>query len=278
MTNETTTGKNIRSAVILARGLGTRMRKADPSARVGEDQSAVADAGVKAMIPIGRPFLDYVLAELADAGFERVCLVIGPEHDSVRDYYTRSAPPRRVSIEFAIQESPLGTADAVLAAEKFAGGEPFVVLNSDNYYPSEALARLRKADPPALIGFARRALIESGNVPRDRVGRFGALVLDDADNLVSITPRNGTSPGGRDNEIYASMNCWLFDSRIFDVCRLVPMSPRGELELPRAVQMAVDTLGMKFQVIKLIAPVLDLSTRGDIASVQERLSGLEVEY
>ena len=261
--------------VILARGLGTRMRKADPDTAVETDQAAVADAGVKGMIPIDRPFLDYVLGALSDAGYEQVCLVIGPEHDTIREHYTGVAPPARLVIEFAVQEKPLGTADAVLAAEEFTRGEPFVVLNSDNYYPVEALARLRSTKAPAIIGFARKALIERGNVAPDRAGRFGALEIDDGGNLVSITPRKGSAaaPG----EVYASMNCWLFDSKIFDACRTVQMSPRGELELTRAVQMAIDA-GMKIQVVKVDLPVLDLSSRADIPLVASRLRGIKVSY
>lgn len=267
----------VRSAVILARGLGTRMRKDDPEARVGADQAAVAAAGMKGMIPIGRPFMDYVLSALADAGFARICLVIGPEHDAVRNHYEKTAPPRRISVEFAVQAEPRGTADAVLAAEEFVARNPFVVLNSDNYYPADALRRLRESAAPAMIGFARSGLIESGNVLPERVGRFGALEIDGAGYLTSITPREGAGPRS-DGEAYASMNCWLFDSRIFDACRRVPVSPRGEYELPRAVQMAIDTMGMKVRVIPLSAAVLDLSTRADIALVQARLADVRVSY
>ncbi len=229
------------------------------------------------MIPIGRPFLDFVLTAIADAGFQHVCIVIGPEHDKVRRYYTEDSPPSRLSVTFAVQEKPLGTANAVLAAESFADGDSFVVLNSDNYYPTEALARLRKITPPGLIGFARSALVESGNVASDRVERFGALEFDDNGMLESITPRKHASTESR-GEVYASMNCWLFDWRIFDVCRTVPVSSRGEFELTGAVQMAVDSLGMKFTVVPMNAAVLDLSTRADIASVKERLAATEVSY
>jgi glucose-1-phosphate thymidylyltransferase len=251
------------------------MRKADPDAALPDEQQRAADAGIKGMIPIGRPFLDYVLGALADAGFRRVCLIIGPEHDAVRTHYSEEAPPRRISIDFAIQEKPLGTADAVLAAEEFARGEPFIVLNSDNYYPVEVLSRLRVARPPALIGFARSALIAAGNVAPGQVGRFGALETDESGRLVSITPRSGLPAHG---EVYASMNCWLFDSRIFDACRRVPVSPRGELELPRAVQMAIDNSEIEFTVIPMASAVLDMTTRDDIATVQARLGGMQVSY
>src|SRR6476646_873376 len=101
-------------AVILARGLGKRMRQADDRATIDARQAAVADQGVKAMIPIGRPFLDYVLSALADANCNDVCLVIGPEHDAVREYYERPGLLDRVRLSFAIQERPVGTANAIL--------------------------------------------------------------------------------------------------------------------------------------------------------------------
>jgi dTDP-glucose pyrophosphorylase len=264
-----------RSAVILARGHGTRMRRDHPGVSLGEEQEAAADQGMKGMIPIGRPFLDYVVSALADAGYERVCLVIGPEHRAVVNHYTATSPPTRIAIEFATQEKPLGTADAVLAAEKFCGNEPFVVLNSDNYYPASALKALRETAPPAIAGFARSSLIANGNVLPERVTRFGSLSIDDAGNLVSITPRAGDPPL-TDGEVYASMNCWLFDTRIFEACRNVTMSPRNELELPRAVQLSIDAMGVTYKVIRLDDAVLDMSTRGDIASVEQKLKSINV--
>ena len=77
--------------VILARGLGTRMRKSDPAVALDPALAAAADSGVKAMIPIGRPFLDYVLGVAADAGITRACLVVGPEHGADREVLYRVA-------------------------------------------------------------------------------------------------------------------------------------------------------------------------------------------
>ena len=64
-------------AVVLARGLGRRMRASESGTVLESRQTRAADAGLKAMIPVGsptstRPFLDYVLASLAEAGFTEV--------------------------------------------------------------------------------------------------------------------------------------------------------------------------------------------------------------
>ena len=83
-------GPEMDKIVVLARGLGSRMRRNEAAAGIDGRQAAMADAGIKAMIPIGRPFLDYVLSAAADAGYRHVCLVIGPEHNAIREYYGRS--------------------------------------------------------------------------------------------------------------------------------------------------------------------------------------------
>jgi len=263
--------------VILARGLGKRMRKADPSAGVASGQAAVADIGLKAMIPIDRPFLDYVLSTCADAGLTDVCLVIGPEHQQVRDYYEREISPTRIRIRFAIQESPLGTANAVLAAEEFAGSDSFVVLNSDNYYPRAALEPLHELNEPAIVGFDRDTLIQLGNVPAERAGRFGALDIYPDLYLRRILAAPSEEMLRAGTPIYSSMNCFLFTPEIFRACREVPLSARSEYELPQAVQFAVDRYSARFMVVKVAAAVLDMSVRSDIALVAEHLRGVDVK-
>ena len=105
-------------AVVLARGLGTRMREADPDATLSEEQQRAADAGLKPMMRVnGRPFLDYVLSALADAGLTEVALVVAPDHEEVRRYYAAIAPPSRIRLDYVVQHEPRGTANALLAAE-----------------------------------------------------------------------------------------------------------------------------------------------------------------
>jgi dTDP-glucose pyrophosphorylase len=267
----------LRKAVVLARGLGSRMRREDAAASLDAGQAAGADAGVKAMIPFGRPFLDYVLSALADAGLSQICLVIGPEHGAMRDYYTHTVCPERIRVTFAVQEQPLGTADAVLAAEEFAGGDHFLVLNSDNYYPVSAYRSMTFLDGAGLPVFRRSALVSQGNIPAERVRHYAVAVVDRDGFLQRILekPDEATfaSPG---EDAWISMNCWRLSPAIFQACREVDLSPRGELELPRAVDYAVVTLGQRFRAVPCREGVLDLSTRADVASAAERLRGIEV--
>jgi dTDP-glucose pyrophosphorylase len=264
-------------AVILARGLGTRMRKADETAALDRDQMAVADAGIKAMIPIGRPFMDYALSALADAGYSQACLVIGPEHSVVRDYY-RENPTKRIRISFAIQEKPLGTADAVLAARQFAGEELFLVVNSDNYYPVEALSGLRELGQAGIALFDRSRLVAESNIPEDRIQKFAVAKVakvDSRDFLERIYEKPSEETiRALGSPIYVSMNSWMFSPVIFRACLSIRTSARGELELTDAVQYAVDELKEQFRALTYKSPVLDLSSRSDIAAVAEKLRGV----
>ena len=261
-------------AVVLARGLGTRMRESDGTARLEPGQEEAAASGVKAMISFGRPFLDYVLSTLADAGVVEVCLVIGPEHAALREHYAVTAPPRRVRVAFAVQPKPRGTADAVLAAEEFTAGQDFLVINSDNLYPVSALAELFALSEPGVALFERDSLIAGSNIPAERIASFAVCEVGADGYLSAILEKPDAGTLARfGTETLVSMNCWRFSSAIFAACRRVPLSPRGELELPMAVHEAIAE-GVRFKVVRCREGVLDLSRRGDIAAVAEKLRGI----
>ena len=261
-------------AVILARGLGTRMRSADPNVPLTEAQQRAAEAGMKAMMPIGgRPFLDYVLSGAADAGLTRIAVVVPPAHDALRRYYQVTAPPSRVALDFVVQSQPRGTADAVLAAEQWTADETFLVLNGDNLYPAAALSALAALAEPALPGFEATDLVLSSNIPAERVRAFALVEEDDRGYLARIVEKPSAADAERlGTSARISMNCWRFDSRIFEACREVPASERGELELPGAVSLALSR-GVDFKVLPALGPVLDLSQRADALDVSRRLSG-----
>jgi dTDP-glucose pyrophosphorylase len=261
--------------VVLARGLGTRMRRNDGNAQIDGRQAAVAEAGIKALIPIDRPFLDYVLSAAADAGYRHACLVIGPEQEAIREYYSKVAA-EKLDFTFAIQPEPKGTADAVAAAESFAAGDPFVVLNSDDYYPVAALRGLREQSGSAVALFERDAMLR-GNVPEDRIKAFAVGKIDESGNLSRILEKpNDATLASLPKPLWISMNCWRIGPSIFKACRAIKPSARGEYEIPDAVQHVINVIGENFAAVKICEPVLDMTCRGDIASVAALLAGTKV--
>ncbi len=263
-------------AVLLARGLGSRMKRDADAAALSATQAAAAAAGAKGMMPIGaRPFLDFVLSALADAGCTDVCLVVAPDHAAISNYYEGAGKPARVRVTYAVQEIANGTARAVLAAQGFAGSDPFLVLNSDNMYSAQVLRALVELEGPGLPGYEREALVQESGFPADRVIGFAAIEVDDHGFLTRIVEKPGREYfDAAGPHALISMNVWRFDQRIFDACRDVPLSPRGEYELPEAVGLAISR-GVKFRVVPAAGAVLDLSRRSDVALVSKRLAGLE---
>jgi len=121
------------------------------------------------------------------------------------------------------------------------------------------------------------ALLRGGNIPPERLQAYAYLEVDGDGILRKIREKPSdlpAAPRGRDTLV--SMNCWRLTSAFFRACRDVQPSPRGELELPLAVQYAIDVLGLRIRVIPDGSPVLDLSRRSDIPVVAAALSKAEV--
>lgn len=237
----------------------------------------MAARGLKAMIPFKRPFLDYVISALADAGCGDLCLVIGPDHEDIREHYARAHPPHRARVSFAVQPAPLGTADAMLAAQPFTGDEPFLALNADNYYPVEVLRALVALGGPGLPAFSREALLRESNIDAERIQSFALLRVSPNGDLQDIVekPDDETYGAMTEGDVSVSMNIWRFDERIYQACRRIQPSPRGELELPNAVRFAVRELRVRFRTFPVETGVLDLSRPEDIPEVERRLSGID---
>jgi dTDP-glucose pyrophosphorylase len=261
-------------AVLLAAGRGTRMSAAAPLP-LDSAQAAMATRGLKPLIPFaGAPFIAYVLTALADAGFADVCVVVPPGDDPVRAWIAATRTTR-LRLHVAVQEEPLGTAHALLAAEAFAAGVDVVLVNADNDYPVAALAALRSLRRPGLVGFKRTGLLR-GNITTERLQGYALVDVDEAGYLRSIVEKPTAAQLRATAEAALfSMTCWRFGPDIFDACRSIRPSTRGELELPDAVRTSMAT-GTRYEVVTVDAPVLDLSRREDIPAVTRSLHGRSV--
>jgi NDP-sugar pyrophosphorylase family protein len=114
------------TAVVLAGGLGTRLR------------GVVADRPKVLAEVAGRPFLSYILDQLADAHITRVVLSTGYMAEQFADVIGHEY--RGIEVTYAHEEAPLGTGGAI----KFAGGQAtgghLLVMNGDSYFDADLSA------------------------------------------------------------------------------------------------------------------------------------------
>jgi D-glycero-alpha-D-manno-heptose 1-phosphate guanylyltransferase len=111
----------VTSAIVLAGGLGTRLR------------SAVPDLP-KPMAPVaGRPFLAHLLDQWMAQGIRHVVLSVGYRHEVISQYFGHRY--EGLSLDYAVETTPLGTGGGVLlAAERLSLDAPFLLLNGDTYF------------------------------------------------------------------------------------------------------------------------------------------------
>lgn len=162
------------SAIILAGGLGTRLR------------SAVPDLP-KPMAPInGRPFLEHQLDYWIAQGINRFVLSVGFRHEAIVDHFGNGY--KGVALDYVIEETPLGTGGGLLlAAEKISGGTPFLLLNGDTYFA---------VDLQALIEFAgaNDADWSFSLFRTNEVGRYMGMEVSSQGEITSLKSGRG-QPG-----------------------------------------------------------------------------------
>lgn len=111
----------VNSAIILAGGLGTRLK------------SVVPDIP-KPMAPIaGRPFLERQIDYWIEQGISHFILSVGYRHEDIQTHFGGSY--RTASIEYVVEHSPLGTGGGfLLATQALNSSSPFLLLNGDTYF------------------------------------------------------------------------------------------------------------------------------------------------
>lgn len=214
-------------AVILAAGRGTRLRPH-------------TDTTPKPLIEVaGKPILDHILSGMARAGIREAMVVTGHLAEQVEDYL---GDGRRVGlrVSYGHQQLLAGSGPATLLAEKFVGGEPFmlsfgdILTSGENYsallakfaaHPCDALLGLNEVEDP----WAGAAVYVEG----DRVTR-----------LVEKPPRGTSTTRWNNAGVMVLTRC------IFPALRALEPSDRGERELPRAVAALIaqgrNVLGLPF--------------------------------
>ena len=202
--------------VVPAAGRGSRLRPA-----TDDRPKALVDVG-------GRPLLSHVLETLAPH-VERVVVVVGYRGGQIRDRY--GASYEGTPLRYVEQPEPDGLGDAVRRVEPVVDG-PFLQLNGDNVLRGnvgEVLETHRATGADATLLVDR--------VDPERAARGGVLELEDGE-VTDLVEKPEDPPSG-----LATTGCFAFSPRVFEACRRIERSPRGEYELVDAVRWLLERGG-----------------------------------
>ena len=169
----------------------------------------------------GKPILEHLLLQFIDAEIRDFLFVVGYRHDVIEKYFGDGSK-WGCRIEYVLQAVPAGTGDAVLMAEGKVGDE-FIVVNADMFVAAKDIEEFQKM---------------SGNV-------LSVQEVEDISRFGVVNIRNGFVVGIKEKIAYdpsrlVSIGMYKFTQDIFRALHDTPLSPRGEYELPTAMQILID--------------------------------------
>jgi D-glycero-alpha-D-manno-heptose 1-phosphate guanylyltransferase len=183
----------LKEAIILAGGLGTRLR------------SVVSDLP-KCMAPVaGQPFLKHVTRYLLSQGIEKFIFSLGYKHEIIEQFLNDEFPT--LHYQFSVEEEPLGTGGAIYLACKRAKDNNVLVVNGDTLFK----ANLKKASSFHLENNADCTLLLK---PMEDFDRYGAVELDNDLTVRSFKEKQFFQTGDINAGIYL-LNIEQFIDRDF---------------------------------------------------------------
>jgi glucose-1-phosphate thymidylyltransferase len=179
-------------------------------------------------VPVAnKPVLFYGIEALVDAGVKEIGIIIAPETgDEIREA-AGDGSAFGAQITYIPQDEPAGLAHAVLTAEEFIGGSPFVMYLGDNLLADGLrglVSTFRSDEPDALILLT----------PVDDPSSYGVAELD-GERVVRLIEKPKDPPSN-----LALVGVYLFGPLIFDAARSLEPSWRGELEITEAIDKLID--------------------------------------
>jgi glucose-1-phosphate thymidylyltransferase len=236
----------IRVAVVLAAGEGTRL-------------SPLTDNRPKPMLPAAnKPLLEHVVESLAAAGIERIVIVVGYKRKRIQNYFG-NGDEWGVEIEYAFQDRPRGTGDALLRAESRVG-EDFVAMNGDRIVDPELIERL----------IERRTRTGDTCIAVTGVedpSKYGVVDLD-GEQILDITEK--PAPNEATSKV-ANAGVYAFGPDIFSAIRHTEY--RGELALTDTLAKLLDAHPLR--AVRYRGVWLELSEPWDLLAINDGILGTD---